>query len=138
MRIFRLTPAIAAMSALLALAPASGQTPRLTVGGQWSAPPHSGMHGGFHHGFRASGFLIIPETEVVHDVVVVHDQPIEPPAPPPPPLPPKEPWVFGRTYASLPGGCMKLVERGAAYFLCSGEWYRQVGSRQYKAVAGPL
>jgi hypothetical protein len=141
MRTPHLTPAIAAMSALLALAPASAQTfvtPRSPP-----PPPQSVIHGTFgggfhHHGFGSGGFILYPETEVVHDVVVVHDAPAEPPAPPPPPPAPKEPWVMGRTYASLPGGCMKMVEKAASYFYCGGDWYRQVGSRSYKAVSKPL
>ena len=52
----------------------------------------------------------------------------------------REPYVLGKSYASLPGGCMKLIEEGASYYLCSGEWYRQVGSgsaAKFKAVARP-
>ena len=103
-------------------------------------PQHGRFGGGFHHGhgFGGGGFIIYEDNpEVVHDVVVVHDQPAAAPAPPAPPPAPKEPWVLGRTYAALPGACMKMIERGAAYFLCSGDWYRQVGSRQYKAVGRP-
>ena len=95
------------------------------------------MHGG-KHGIPFFVFVeqeptVIIEREVVREVAV-------PQPAPPPPEPPREPWVLGRTYASLPGGCMKLIEGGAAYFLCSGEWYRQVGSGSaatYKAVAKP-
>jgi hypothetical protein len=35
---------------------------------------------------------------------------------------------------------MKMIEDGASYYLCSGEWYRQLGSGSaatYKAVAQP-
>ena len=32
---------------------------------------------------------------------------------------------------------MKLIEAGQSFYFCSGEWYRQVGTRSYKAVARP-
>jgi hypothetical protein len=139
MKAFHLAVGIAAMGGVFA--PAGAQTfvtPRSPP-----PPPQSVIHGTFdggfhHHRFNGGGFLLVPETEVVHDVVVVHDQPAQPPEPPPPPPAPKEPWVMGRTYASLPGGCMKMVEKAAAYFYCGGEWYRQVGQSQYRAVGKPL
>ncbi len=93
---------------------------------------HDGFHRQFHHGFNNT-LVIFQEPRLVHDVLVVHDLPAEPPERAPPPAPPK-PYVLGRSYASLPGGCMKIVERSASYFRCSGKWYRQVGAR-YKAVA---
>jgi hypothetical protein len=138
MMAFRLTGA--AIGAMLALAPA-GAAPNPWPNGVPVAPaaPRGSMHdgGGFHrgHGFRGGGFFIVPETEVVHDVVVVHDQPAAAPEPPPP-APPREPYVIGRTYASLPGGCLKMVEGGASFFHCSEGWYRQVGAR-FRAVARP-
>jgi hypothetical protein len=94
-----------------------------------------GFHRGWGHGF-GRGFVIFEEPRVVHDVVVVHDVAPEPPAPPPPPPPPRKPYVIGRSYASLPGGCMKMIAGGASYYQCSGEWYRQVAGG-YRAVAGP-
>jgi hypothetical protein len=77
---------------------------------------------------------VIIEKEVVREVPVA--------APPPPPAPPpREPYAVGKSYASLPsGGCMKMIADGASYYLCSGEWYRQVGSgsaAKYMAVAQP-
>jgi hypothetical protein len=76
-----------------------------------------------------------------HDVVthviereVVREVPVVAPALPPP----REPYVIGHSYDSLPGGCLKLVEGSARYFMCSGEWYREVGRSQYKAVESPL
>jgi hypothetical protein len=102
-------------------------------------PPQTGSfggHGGHHRGFGTGGFFLYQEPYVVHDVVYIHDQPAAAAEPPPPPPSPREPYVLGRTYASLPGGCLKMVEGGAAYFLCSGDWYRQVG-REYRAVAAP-
>ena len=99
--------------------------------------PGGGARGGhFHHGFGTGGFFLYDQPYVVHDVVVVHDQPAAQPVAVEPPPPPREPWVLGRTYASLPGGCMKMIEGGGTYFLCSGDWYREVG-RQYQAVEMP-
>jgi hypothetical protein len=133
----------AGLAAILLAAPA-GASPNPWPNGVPTAPaaPQGGVHGGggFHggHGFRGGGFFFVPETEVVHDVVVVHDQPTAAPEPPPPPPAPREPYVIGRTYGSLPGGCMKMVEGlgEASYFHCSEGWYRQVGA-QFRAVAGP-
>lgn len=63
-------------------------------------------------------------------------RPAVPPPPPPPPAPPRKPYALGKSYASLPGGCMKLIDAGVSYYKCGAEWYRQDGS-QYKAVAQP-
>jgi hypothetical protein len=97
------------------------------------APPP--RHGGMHR-FRRGGLFIIEEPDVVVEREVVLEE-AAPPAPPPPPPPPRKPYVIGRTYSSLPGGCMKLIERGASYYQCSGEWYRQVAPGRYLAVRGP-
>jgi hypothetical protein len=97
-----------------------------------------GFHRGFRHGFGGTVF-IYAEPEVVHDVVVVHDTPApEPAAAPEPPPPPRERYVIGKSYDSLPAGCMKMVEAGGTYFLCSGDWYREVGRDRYKAVTAPM
>jgi hypothetical protein len=141
--LFRL---LATLIAALATAfPAGAQLAGTLIPRSPPPPAQSIIHGTFgggfhrHHGFGGGGFILYPETEVVHDVVVVHDQPAEPPAPPPPPPAPKEPWVMGRTYASLPPqGCMKMVEKAASYFYCGGDWYRQVGSRSYVAIKKPI
>ena len=71
---------------------------------------------------------VVIEKTVVKETVVVKD----------PPAPPKrEPYAVGKTYDTLPPeGCMKLIENGGSYYLCSGEWYQQVGGK-YKAVAKP-
>ena len=89
------------------------------------------MQGTFNGGFILVEREYVPvvEREVVREVTVA-----EPPAAAPPP--PRKPYVIGRNYSSLPGGCMKIIEDGASYFYCSGEWYRQVGA-QYLAVAMP-
>ena len=59
-------------------------------------------------------------------------RPLQPPRPAPPlkergeEAPPRKPYVIGNSYASLPGGCMKMIEEGAHYYYCGGgEWYRQ-------------
>jgi len=104
---------------------------------------HAGMHGGMHGGLHGGQGVFIPyyaerepvviEREIVREVPVVVE-------PPPPPPPPREPYVIGKSYASLPGGCMKMIEDAASYYLCSGEWYRQVGSgsaARYKAIVQP-
>ena len=162
MKTFRLAAAIAAGFGVLALAPAGGLAQPVTVGGVLSPPipgpgsgslyptpiPRQGMvrgsrdgvHRGLRRGFGGTVFLY-EEPEVVHDVYVVHDEPAAAAEPPPsalapPPPAPREPYVIGRTYGSLPGGCLKMVEGGASYFHCSEGWYRQVGT-QFRAVAGP-
>ena len=102
-----------------------------------SFPGHGGMHGtrGFYYPFV---FVeqqppVIIQREVVREVPVVVQ-------PPPPPPPPRKPYKIGASYSTLPGGCMKMIEDGASFYLCSGEWYRQVGSGSaptYKAVEAP-
>lgn len=97
-------------------------------------PPHAHIHG-----FRVPLIVVERET-IIEREVAPPDKPAEKPVTPEPPPPPRKPYVIGASYRSLPGGCMKLIERGASYYLCSGEWYRQVGSgsgAQYKAVAKP-
>lgn len=129
----------AVLSAVLIFAASEADAQSRVVIGGWSGPPRHGG-GGLHgkHGF--GGFFAFPgyvvEREVVH--VIEREVPVElPPPPEEPPPPPREPYVLGKTYASLPGGCMKMIEEGASFYLCSGEWYRQVG-KQYKAVAQPI
>ena len=131
----------AASTALLFTASTAEAQQRSPVGGFRSPPPahHGGMHGRHGgHAFFIPVFVerqapVVIEREVVREVPVVVE-------PPPPPPPPREPYVLGKSYASLPGGCMKMIEEGVSYYLCSGEWYRQVGggrSAKYKAVAKP-
>ena len=108
----------------------------------------SGVGGGFRHSpppaanLPVQGFfpgLYVYDREVVHVIEreVVHVDPVPPPEPPPPP---RKPYKLGSSYDSLPPGCMKMIERGTSYYLCSGEWYRQVGSGSgvsYRAVKSP-
>jgi hypothetical protein len=128
-----------AATAILILASAAEAEQRQIGGAPRGLPAthHGGMHG--DHGFFVPVFVeqqapVIIEREVVREVPVVVE------APPPPP-PPREPYVIGKSYATLPpSGCMKMIEGAASYYLCSGEWYRQVGSSSavmYKAVAQP-
>jgi len=98
-------------------------------------PPQGQMNGTFNGGviFVEREYVPVVEREVVREVTIA-----EPPAAAPPP--PRKPYVIGRNYSSLPGACMKIIEDGAQYYYCSGEWYRQVGTgsaAQYKAVAQP-
>lgn len=131
----------AATVAVLVFAASAAEAERRPIGGGLRSPPpahHGEMHGkhGGHPVFVPFFVVerqapVIIEREVVREVPVVVE-------PPPPPPPPREPYVIGKSYASLPGGCMKLIEETVSYYLCSGEWYRQVGSgraAKYKAVA---
>jgi len=129
----------AATAASLIFAASGAEAQQRPMGGGMRNPipsNGSGMHD--RHRFFLPFFVgdretVIIEREVVREVPVVVE-----PSPPPPP--PREPYVIGKSYASLPGGCMKMIEEGASYYLCSGEWYRQVGggsAAKYRAVAQP-
>jgi hypothetical protein len=96
-------------------------------------PPGFGVHGHFHGN---GGFVIYSAPEVYYEREIIREVPVAAPAPPPPPPPPRKPYVIGRTYDTLPGKCMKLVEAGQSYFHCSGEWYREVPGG-YRAVRQP-
>ena len=111
-----------------------------------------GGHGGIRDGFRGdrfhgdhfrggfSGFWVEDRDPVVIEREVVHEVPVAVPAAEPAP-PPREAYVIGKTYASLPGSCMKLIEEGVSFYYCSGEWYRQVGegrAAMYRAVKREL
>ena len=81
--------------------------------------------------------VIIVEREVVETVVVEPEgQAVPPEAPAEPPPEPRKPYAIGSTYSSIPSGCMKLIQDGAIYYHCNGEWYRPVGS-EYLAVRMP-
>ena len=130
--------AVGAAAAAMIFAASGAEAQQRSIGGGMRSPPPAhggGMHG--NHRFVLPFFVyerqdpVIIQREVVREVPVVVE-------PPPPPPPPREPYVIGKSYTSLPSGCMKMIEDGASYFLCSGEWYRQVGSGsavKYKAVA---
>ena len=123
------------VAALFAASAAAAQQQRFAIGG-YSPPgrPGGGFHG--HRGFAVPWIVDERETVVV-EREVVREVPAAPPPPPEPAPPPRKPYVIGASYASLPGGCMKQVEAGGSYFYCSGDWYRQVGKGQYKAVREP-
>lgn len=135
-----------ALAALLAFAAPSAEAQGRPVGGgpRIILPSHSnhfsreGKHGGFH-GVGGGVFVIEREVPVIVEKEVVREKPAESVAAAAP-EPPMKPYVLGRNYGSLPGACMKMIEGGASYYYCSGEWYRQVRegrSPLYKAVARP-
>ena len=113
--------------------------PRITVprdGGHWGDRRRGGHFRRGHFG----GFILV-EREVpviIEREVIVREVAAAAPAPPPPP---RKPYVIGKSYASLPGGCMKMIEGGASYYFCGGgEWYREITggiAAKYKAVAKP-
>lgn len=127
-----------ALSAAMAMSAEAGAQQRAGGGPRITIPSHSNHFSWERgHGFKRGFFpVLVVEREVVRVVEV--EVPVAAPAvPPPPPTPPPapKPHVIGRTYASLPGGCMKLIEGGTSYYHCDGEWYRQVGERRYVGVA---
>ena len=129
-----------AVALLLTFAASAADAQRGVVIGGWGSPPRH--HGGGHHGggphgkrgFQIPYVIVEREPAVIIEREIVREVPVIVEAPPPPP--PRKPYVIGASYASLPGGCMKLIEAGASYYYCSGEWYRQAGN-QYRAVAKP-
>jgi hypothetical protein len=131
---------LALLSLLCAFA-SGAEAQQRSIGGAPRGPTlnhRGGMHG--NHGFFAPVFFVEQQAPVVIEREVVREVPVVVEAPPPKP-PPREPYVIGKSYATLPpSGCMKMIEGGVSHYLCSGEWYRQVGSGgavMYKAVAQP-
>ena len=131
--------ALGAATAVLIFAASGAEAQQGSIGGGPRNPfpgNGGGMHGNhvlfvpFYYVERQAPVVI--EREIVREVPVVAE-------PPPPKPPPREPYVIGKSYASLPpSGCMKLIEDAVSYYMCSGEWYRQVGNGSavtYKAVA---
>ena len=97
----------AVMSAVLIFAASEADAQSRVVNGGWSGPPrhHGGDLRGGHGfgGFAFPGYVV--EREVVHVIEREVVVPVEP-TPPEPAPPPPEPWVLGKTYASLPPhGC---------------------------------
>ena len=91
------------------------------------------------HGIRGGFFVLEREVVYVVEREVVRDDPPPQPAPAPPP-PPRELYVIGSTYSSIPSGCMKMINDGASYYHCDGDWFRAVltSSRvRYLAVRMP-
>lgn len=125
----------AAISALLIFAAAEADAQSGGVGGGFRRLPPPPVADGAFLGFP--GVYVIERVQVIEREVVK-----EVPAPPPPepPPPPRKPYVVGASYDTLPGPCMKMIQDGASYYHCSGEWYRQVGSGsavEYRAVQAP-
>jgi hypothetical protein len=131
--------AVGAAAAAMIFAASGAEAQQRPIGGAMRNPlpaNGSGMHD--RHRFFLPFFWVEREGPVIIEREVVREVPVV--VEPKPPAPPREPYKIGASYASLPGGCMKLIEDGASYYLCSGEWYRQVGGGsavKYKAVARP-
>ena len=136
MKALILRASIAAASGVLAIGSAA-QAQRIPAGGFRSPPPPPPPPPVAFPGV----FVIEREVPVI----------IDRQAPPPPAAVPlseqaqggaqsREPWVLGKRYASLPSGCMKLIAGTgrATYYHCSGQWDRQVGEAQYRAVVATL
>lgn len=137
--------AMSAAMAVFAAAGADADAQQRAVGGLRITLPSHANHFSWegHHGFHGGVFIVEREVPVIVEREVVREVTVTPP-----PTPPhqgegrkREPYVIGSTYASLPPqGCMKLIEDGASYYFCSGEWYRQLGTgrvAKYRAVAKP-
>jgi hypothetical protein len=131
----------ASVSALLVFAAAEADAQGRPLGtGQrivMPPPPPIGSFDSF------PGFIVV-EREVVRIVEREAPPPVTPPLPPHQgegkKESPRKPYVIGNSYASLPGGCMKMIEEGVSFYYCSGEWYRQMGGgrdARYRAVAKP-
>ena len=133
LKLLAIGTAFAVVPALSAKAPAQ----QGSVFGMRSPPPRA-PGGGHHGGGHGFGGVWIVEREVPVVVERVVEVPATTPVvPAAPPVEPREPYMLGKRYASLPGGCMKLIEGRASYYYCGdGEWYRPSG-RMYLAVAKP-
>jgi hypothetical protein len=136
MKALHLVGTSAVIFAAMIFAPTQAGAQSRGVGGGFRHLPAPPVANGPFLGFPG---VYIVEREVVHVIEreVVHE---DPPPPPEPPPPPRKPYKIGASYSSLPTPCMKMIQDGASYYHCSGEWYRQVGSGsavEYKAVATP-
>ncbi len=114
---------------------ADARSPGVGSGFRHSPPPQPPI---------ADGFLGFPGVYVVERVQVIEREVVKEAPPPPPPAepapPPRKPYVIGASYDTLPGGCMKMIENGDSYYLCSGEWYQLVSGGKdgpYLAVKAP-
>ena len=130
---------------ILAASPANAQQQGAYGGGpRVTLPSHSNNFSwegkpGFRGGFPGAFYVGDRETVTIIEREVVREVPAQPAVVVPPPEP-RKPYVIGATYASLPGGCMKMIEGVTSYYYCDGEWYRQIAegrSPAYKAVAKP-
>lgn len=123
----------AAAAMLFAASGAEAQQRPIGGGPRNSLPADGRMHG--QNRFVLPFFWVEQQDPVIIEKTVVKEVPVAVKDPPAPPK--REPYAVGKTYDTLPPqGCMKLIENGGSYYLCSGEWYQQVGGK-YKAVAKP-
>ena len=118
----------------LAAAPASAQVPPGGFVGFPGSPPLPPLPPPRPDRGFPGFFVYEHDYEPVIEREIIREVPAPAPAPPPPP---RKPYVLGRTYDALPGGCMKLIQDGGSYYLCSGEWYRPLGGGRYLAIAQP-
>jgi len=119
--------AVISAALILCASAADAKSPGVGSGFRHSPPPQPPLADGF---FGFPGVYVVDRVHVI-EREVIREVPAAPPPEPPPP--PRKPYKVGAMYESLPGPCMKMIEDGASYYLCSGEWYRQVGS-EYQAV----
>ena len=127
----------AALSAALTLAASAADAKPRAVGGGFRHPIPPRVADGPFVGWP--GVYVVERVHVI-EREVVKEVPVAPPPEPPPPAPPRKPYKIGALYDSLPSPCMKMIEDGASYYHCSGEWYRQSGSGsavQYVAIREP-
>lgn len=122
-------------------AQAAAQQRTVGTGQRVTLPSHSNHFSwergqGFNGGLGGGVWIVEREVPVIVErEVVIREVPAPAVALPPEP---RKPYKLGASYASLPGGCMKMIEGGASYYWCGGaEWYRLVGGSQYRAVAKP-
>ena len=153
---------VMAGAGLVFAAPAEAQQRGVTSGARITYPNdnlfswergHRRSRGGFGHGRVWIVEREVPPFDYAQDdrEPVIVERVIQAPPPPPAPaansgtpnrdvpgLPERKPYVVGKSYAALPGGCMKLIEEGSAYYYCGGgEWYKQMGKGRgatYRAV----
>lgn len=144
----------AALSAMLILAASqteaqdrpAGAGPRNPIpsgggqtGGQMGSGGATGVGSGGDFGRERVNDVFLVEEQVVQVVEPKEEEKQAAPAAAPVAEPEKrEPYAVGKSYSSLPPGCMKLIQDGASYYFCGGgEWYQAVGGGQYMAVAQP-
>ena len=155
MKGFHLLALNAVLSAMLILAASqteaqdrpAGSGPRNPIpsgggqtGGQMGSGGHAGVGSGSNFGRERVNDIFLVEEQVVQVVAPQEEEEAKPAAPPasPPAAEPekREPYAVGKSYSSLPPGCMKMIQGAALFYLCGGDWYQKVDG-QYLAVAQP-
>jgi len=127
----------AALSAAMLFAASAATAQSRTIQGGFRHRPLPPANNGPFLGFPGV-WVVEREYPVIIEREVVKEVPVPVPAEPPPP--PRKPYKIGASYDTLPSGCMKMIQDGASFYLCSGEWYRQVSGESgvtYKAVKAP-